>query len=59
MATVTGTAVVVVKKEENENIKIEEEYNDTIPARVIENMILINQYIQKLSDDKLLYNEFM
>lgn len=59
MATVTGTAVVVVKKEENENIKIEEEYNDTIPARVVENMILINQYIQKLSDDKLLYNEFM
>lgn len=59
MATVTGTAVVIIKNAESEKLIFEEEYSDTISAKAVENMILNNKYSQKLSDEKLLFNDFI
>lgn len=57
MATVTGTAVIVRKKEVNIEQYVKEEYFDVITAKEVENIILIKQYKDKLSEEKLSLND--
>lgn len=57
MATVAGTAVIIKKKHGNEELQFNEEYHNIITSEEVENLILMNKCIDKLSNKNLPLND--